>query len=124
LKKYSAKAGKSFKRLAPQTVERLMAYNFPGNTRELENLIERAVIIENGSTLNPGNWLPKQENISFSNEFKTLEANERDHIIEVLEHTRWRVGGPSGAANILNMNDKTLFAKKKRLGIEKHISAK
>lgn len=124
LEKYSVKAGKGFKRLAPQTVESLMAYNFPGNIRELENLIERAVIIENGATLNPGNWLPEQENITPSNEFKTLEANQRDHIIEVLEHTQWRVGGPSGAAKILNVNDKTLFAKMKRLGIEKQISAK
>ena len=124
LEKYAPKAGKGFKRLAPQTVERLMAYNFPGNIRELENLIERAVIIENGTTLNPGNWVPEQENIPLSNEFKSFEANQRDYIIEVLEHTQWRVGGPSGAANILNMNDKTLFAKMKRLGIEKHISSK
>ncbi|MBW8243715.1 sigma 54-interacting transcriptional regulator [Muricauda oceani] len=124
LEKYSVKAGKAFKRLAPQTLEKLMAYNFPGNIRELENLIERAVIIENGTTLNPGNWLPEQENLSLSNEFKSLEANQREYIIGVLEHTQWRVGGPSGAAKILNVNDKTLFAKMKRLGIEKQISAK
>jgi transcriptional regulator with GAF, ATPase, and Fis domain len=124
LEKYAPKAGKGFKRLAPQTVERLMAYNFRGNIRELENLIERAVIIENGTTLNPGNWVPEQENLPLSNEFKSFEANQRDYIIEVLEHTQWRVGGSSGAANILNMNDKTLFAKMKRLGIKKHISSK
>jgi len=124
LEKYSAKAGKGFRHLAPQTVEKLMAYNFPGNIRELENLIERAVIIENGTTLHPGNWLPEQENIPLSNAFKSFEANQRDYIIEVLEHTQWRVGGPDGAAKILHMNDKTLFAKMKRLGIEKHISAK
>lgn len=124
LEKYASKAGKGFKRLAPKTVERLMAYNFPGNIRELENLIERAVIIENGTILNPGNWVPEQENTLLSNEFKSFEANQRDHIVEVLEYTHWRVGGPSGAAKILNMNDKTLFAKMKRLGIEKHNSAK
>src|SRR5690606_35860940 len=89
LEKYAPKAGKDFKRLAPQTVEKLMAYNFPGNIRELENLIERAIIIENGTTLNPGNWVPEQENLPLSNEFKSLEANQRNHIIEVLEHTHW-----------------------------------
>tara|TARA_R110002020_G_scaffold155391_1_gene336391 strand:- start:5851 stop:7974 length:2124 start_codon:yes stop_codon:yes gene_type:complete len=124
LEKYAPKAGKAFDRLAPQTIERLMAYNFPGNIRELENLIERAVIVENGTVLNPGNWVPEQENRPLSNEFKSFEANQRDYIVAVLEHTNWRVGGPGGAAKILNMNEKTLFAKMKRLGIEKHISCR
>ncbi|HEX9804414.1 MAG TPA: sigma 54-interacting transcriptional regulator, partial [Candidatus Dojkabacteria bacterium] len=59
LEKYSAKVGKAFKRLSMKTIAILKDYHFPGNIRELENLIERAVIIENGATLNPGNWIPK-----------------------------------------------------------------
>ncbi len=121
LEKYASKAGKAFKRLSKKTTAALMKYNFPGNIRELENLIERAVIIENGTTLQPGNWIPNGESISLKEDFKSLEAMQRDYIIKVLEKTNWRVSGPKGAAAILDMKDKTLFAKMKRLGIEKEI---
>ena len=124
LEKYSAKAGKNFRRLSKKTIEALMDYNFPGNIRELENLIERAVIVENGTTLNPGSWMPEQEIIAASGDFKSFEAKQRDYIIEVLDHTDWRVSGPNGAAKILKMKDKTLFAKMKRLGIEKSVGLK
>ncbi len=124
LNKYSSKAGKSFKKLSKQTERKLLAYDYPGNIRELENLIERAVIIENGTTLNPGSWIPEVETESSSQNFKTIDQHQRDYIIEVLNHTNWRVGGPRGAASILNIHDKTLFARMKKLGIEKQISAK
>ncbi len=124
LEKYSVKAGKVFKRLSKKTIAKLMEYDFPGNIRELENLIERAVIIENGTTLQPGSWMPTSNGAIMTKGFKTLEDSQRDHIIEVLNHTNWRVSGPKGAANILNMKDKTLFAKMKRLGIEKQVILK
>ena len=124
LEKYSAKAGKVFKRLSKRTIEALLNYNFPGNIRELENLIERAVIIESGTTLNPGSWIPKSVAEISSTDFKSFEDMQKTYIIDVLNHTKWRVSGPKGAANILNMKDKTLFAKMKRLGIEKKISPK
>lgn len=124
LEKYSAKAGKAFKRLSKRTIEALMAYNFPGNIRELENLIERAVIIESGTTLNPGSWIPKSDAQISSEDFKSFESMQRDYIIDVLNYTNWRVSGPKGAATILNMKDKTLFAKMKRLGIEKQVGLK
>lgn len=124
LEKYSAKAGKAFKRLSKKTISALMEYNFPGNIRELENLIERAVIIESGTTLNPGNWIPEFKISNSSQDFKSFEMMQRDYIIDVLNHTNWRVSGKKGAATILNMKDKTLFAKMKRLGIEKKIMLK
>jgi len=124
LEKYSAKAGKSFKRLSKKAIAQLMAYGYPGNIRELENLIERAVIIENGNTLHPGDWMPKMEMGPASQDFKSLETVQRDHIIAVLNHTNWRVSGPKGAALLLNVKDKTLFAKMKRLGIQKKVSLK
>ena len=101
-----------------------MNYSFPGNIRELENLIERAVIIEKGTTLNPGDWMPKTNADIPSSDFKSFEAMQREYIIKVLRHTHWRVSGPKGAAAILNLKDKTLFAKMKRLGIEKQIVLK
>lgn len=124
LEKYSAKAGKSFKRLSKKTMASLMKYHFPGNIRELENLIERAVIIERGSTLNPGSWLPVIDKEVVSEDFKPFEVMQREYIIKVLDKTNWRVSGPKGAAAILNMKDKTLFAKMKRLGIEKKVGLK
>ncbi|UOY08948.1 sigma 54-interacting transcriptional regulator [Muricauda sp. SCSIO 64092] len=124
LKKYSARAGKSFKRLSKKTIAALMNYTFPGNIRELENLIERAVIIENGTILNPGTWIPNGGAAEFKEDLKSFEAMQRDYIIKVLEKTNWRVSGPKGAAAILDMKDKTLFAKMKRLGIEKEVRLK
>ncbi|MGB3150547.1 MAG: sigma 54-interacting transcriptional regulator, partial [Maribacter sp.] len=124
LEKYSAKAGKAFKRLSKKTIDALMAYNFPGNIRELENLIERAVIIESGTTLNPGSWIPKTGASINKDDFKSFEEMQRDYIIAVLDHTNWRVSGVHGAGTILKMKDKTLFAKIKRLGIEKEIRLK
>jgi PAS domain S-box-containing protein len=124
LEKYAAKAGKHFTRLSKKTIDRFMAYDFPGNIRELENLVERAVIIEKGPTLNPGSWLPKTSNLSHTEDFMSFEQMQRDYIVKILNHTNWRVSGPKGAATILNLKDKTLFAKMKRLGIEKKITLK
>ncbi|MEM9389535.1 MAG: sigma 54-interacting transcriptional regulator [Bacteroidota bacterium] len=124
LQKYSAKAGKSFKKIPKATIDALMKYSFPGNIRELENLIERAVIIEEETALKPGDWLPEVKTTVVKDDFKSFEEIQRDYIIKVLEHTHWRVSGPSGAATILDMKDKTLFAKIKRLGIEKEVKFK
>lgn len=124
LEKYAKKAGKVFNRVSKDTIEALLNYNFPGNIRELENMIERAVIVENGPTLKPGNWIPHKDIPASSMGFKSFEAIQKEYIIEVLDHTNWRVSGPSGAAKILKIKDKTLFAKMKRLGIEKKIGLK
>jgi len=119
LEKYSAKAGKAFKRLSKKTVDALMAYNYPGNIRELENLIERAVIVESGTTLNIGSWMPTELKTNKPLELLTFEEIQTQHIIEVLKRTKGKVSGVNGAAGILDMNAKTLFAKIKKLGIEK-----
>ncbi|MDT7829910.1 sigma 54-interacting transcriptional regulator [Pricia sp. S334] len=121
LEKYSAKAGKSFRRLSKKTVNALMAYSFPGNIRELENLIERAVIVESGTTLNIGSWMPTEsesESIRTGG-LLTFEEAQRQHIIRALKQTDGKVSGIGGAAGILDMNAKTLFARIKKLGIEK-----
>ncbi|MBC73562.1 MAG: hypothetical protein CMH47_15140 [Muricauda sp.] len=124
LEKLAAKAGKNFKRLSNDSIDALMNYNFPGNIRELENMIERAVIVETGPTLKPGGWIPENDMLAASSEFRSFEAIQREYIIDVLDHTNWRVSGPNGAAKILRLKDKTLFAKMKRLGIEKKVGLK
>jgi len=124
LDKYSKKVGKSFKRLSKQALDLLLDYHFPGNIRELENLIERAVIVEDGTTLKAGDWLPKHNTATLPDTFKSFVDVQRDYIINVLDYTKWRVSGPTGAAKILEMNDKTLFARMKKLGIEKQVGLK
>lgn len=125
LQKYTVKAGKSFKRLSKKAIEKLMLYDFPGNIRELENLIERAVIVEDGTTLFPGSWMPENKQVkSRTNSFKSFEEMQRDYIYEVLVSTNGKVSGVGGAAEVLNMKDKTLFARMKKLGIEKKLILK
>lgn len=122
LEKYSTKAGKSFKRLSKKTIDVLMEYTFPGNIRELENLIERAVIIEEGNTLYPGSWLPDIKSMKKpGDDLISFEEMQRRYIIKILSETNGKVSGKNGAAEILQMKDKTLFAKMKKLGIEKKV---
>ncbi len=124
LEKYTAKAGKAFKRVSKKTIDALMKYSFPGNIRELENLIERAVIIEDGTTLYPGAWLPETKGAKAKDDgLVSFEAMQRDYILRVLGTTKGKVSGAGGAAEILQMNYKTLFAKMKKLGIEKKMLA-
>lgn len=125
LEKYSAKAGKGFKRISKKTIQALMGYPFPGNIRELENLIERAVIIEEGNTLFPGDWIPSVKGKNALEEaFVPFDEMQKNYIIKVLGETKGKVSGPGGAAEILKMKDKTLFAKMKKLGIEKKVVMK
>ena len=120
LEKYSAKSGKSFKRVSTKTINVLEKYHFPGNIRELENIIERAVILESGNTLYPGSWIPQNDTLSPSDKpFLTFEELQKQYILEVLFHTNWRVSGEKGAAKILGLKDKTLFAKMTILRIKK-----
>ncbi|MEL7001844.1 MAG: sigma 54-interacting transcriptional regulator [Bacteroidota bacterium] len=125
LEKYSAKAGKPFKRISKKTIDLFMRYSFPGNIRELENLIERAVIVEEGNTLFPGSWMPASKMAKVVDDsFKSFEDMQKDYIQRVLVSTNGKVSGPGGAAEILDMKDKTLFAKMKKLGIEKKVVVK
>lgn len=122
LEKYAARTGKYFKGLSSKAIDKLLSYNFPGNIRELENLIERAVIIEEGAILKPGSWMPETSDLGITDDFKSFEQLQKDYIVKVLTYTHWRVCGKDGAASILEMNPKTLFSKMKRLGIERKIS--
>ena len=119
LGKFSNRSGKAFKRLSKKTIDQLMNYDFPGNIRELENLIERAVIIENGTTLFPGSWMPTASENKKASKLATFEEAQKQHIIAALKHSNGKVSGKGGAAGVLDMNAKTLFAKMKKLGIEK-----
>jgi transcriptional regulator with GAF, ATPase, and Fis domain len=118
ISKYSAKTGKQFKETSQKVMDRLMDYNWPGNIRELENIIERAVIVCEGNRITMGNWIPENHK-GDDNTLLTLEENERKHILRALKTTNWRVSGKRGAARLLGMKRTTLQARMKKLGIER-----
>ena len=97
----------------------LANYDWPGNIRELENLIERAVILSPGPELRVPLAELKPTAVAPSDGTTTLEAAEHDHILKVLKETKWVVGGLSGAAARLGMKRTTLQAKMRKLGISR-----
>ncbi len=121
-KKHEGKIGRSVSSVSEKAMKALMAYNWPGNIRELENIIERALILSMDGQLDYGDWVPVQavENDELSGtELKKLEDLERDHILAALKKTAWRVSGEKGAAKLLGLNATTLEARMKKLGIKR-----
>lgn len=121
-KKYSEKIGKKIDSVSQLTIDRLMQYPFPGNVRELQNIIERAVIQNNGAILKlTSNLLGKStfRSPNSSDKLKTFEEMQKEYILKVLKHTRWKVSGRNGASEILGMNSNTLESKMRKLGIKR-----
>ena len=138
LSKYNDKLNRRVKRIKPQDLERLRRYAFPGNIRELENIVERALILSNGEVLElssdglteltPGNGPTPDpshatqpgEDAFAADTFVDLETLQRDYIESVLRYTNGKVSGPGGAAEVLGLNPQTLFSKMRRLGVRRH----
>jgi two-component system response regulator HydG len=101
-------------------MDTLMSHDWPGNIRELEHSIERAVLLTPGNTIKEI-FLSKNSPAIDSNEnkIKTMEENERDHIIDVLRKCNGKIFGKGGAAEILEMNASTLNSRIRKLGIAK-----
>jgi chemotaxis protein methyltransferase CheR len=118
IKKISKRMGKTIEVIPDSAMRTLQDYHWPGNVRELENVLERAVINSSGFKLRIVDELKKSYKDLSKNQ-KTLEAVERDHIIRILEQTRWKVSGKNSAAEILGLNRSTLRARMKKLGIQK-----
>jgi formate hydrogenlyase transcriptional activator len=118
--KYGRKMGKVITRIPHDLMKKLERYQWPGNIRELENVIERAVIVSLGPTLQLADKLigGLPENILSGRE-GSLSAVERAYIIKVLEQTHWKIHGPNGAAQILGLNPSTLRSRMKKLQIKK-----
>jgi formate hydrogenlyase transcriptional activator len=127
LEKSSRKLGKAFEGVAPEFIERAMAYHWPGNVRELENVIERAAILSRGPLLEPLGWsLAREHDESLAgatpqaaSSIKTLLDMEREHIQRALEQSRWVVEGSHGAARALGIKPSTLRGRMRKLGIQK-----
>ena len=114
----SLQMGKKIETIPQHTLDKLFNYSWPGNIRELRNVIERAVISTNGTKLQILDALTDKEN-SNNAEFKTMVQFERDHILSVLKFCKWRIEGEKGAAKILNMHPNTLRNRMIKLGIER-----
>jgi DNA-binding NtrC family response regulator len=122
--RYSRDAGKNVKRVSEKSVEVLQAYSWPGNIRELQNVIERSIILSDAETLTfdetwfssrPAGTDGAQEPLP-----DQLGAQEKAMIESALAETQGRVSGPSGAAAKLRLPPSTLESKIRSLGIDKH----
>ncbi len=113
----SKRLGKGIRRIPDAVIEELQSYHWPGNIRELENVIERAVISSEGSVLTLADRLTPGESPMAPPGPQNLQALEREHILRVLEQTRWRIEGKGGAANLLGLNPSTLRGRMRKLGI-------
>jgi PAS domain S-box-containing protein len=123
LDKYAMKIGKKVTGISEISMQRLQAYRWPGNIRELENVIERAIILGDNATIEIGPEQLTARN-QLTDKFETastasFEAVSRQHIQSVLEQTNWIIEGENGAAKLLNMQPSTLRYRMKKLGIVK-----
>lgn len=129
LKIHAREAGKAISGFSKEVMHTLLHYSWPGNVRELQNIVERTVLLTEGPEIDQ---LPMQAEsrrpadsvAADTKKIKTMEENERDHIITVLEKCNWKISGKGGAAELLDINANTLFSRIKKLGIEKNISTR
>ncbi|TLY19405.1 MAG: GAF domain-containing protein [Nitrospirae bacterium] len=115
--KHARRMNKRIEAIPTETMLMLSKYHWPGNIRELENLIERAVILSHGPDLHVPLAELRIPDTAPANGVETLEAAEREHIQRALEQSNWVIGGPSGAATRLGMKRTTLQSKMRKLGI-------
>ena len=121
LKYYAPKMGKDFTKILKEDMERLTQYPWPGNIRELENIIERGVILSNGPVFR----VPELDIQAVApapapeKGITTLKESEYRHILWCLQEARWKIRGPGGAAELLDIHPSTLDFRMKKLGIKK-----
>ncbi|HEX7902456.1 MAG TPA: sigma-54 dependent transcriptional regulator [Chitinophagaceae bacterium] len=104
-----------------EVIREMESYEWPGNVRELENLMQRTALLTKGPIVTEFFLKPELPKANFSDtKVKSIIENERDHIIATLKSCNWKVYGPGGAAELLDMNVSTLNSRIKKLGIEKN----
>jgi len=116
---YARRMGRQIDQVSPETMSELTSYPWPGNIRELQNFIERSVILTSGNVLeSPLASLRNAAEVESLGPI-TMEDAERDHIRKTLEQTRWVVSGPNGAAARLGIKRSTLYFRMQKLGISR-----
>ncbi|WP_375293171.1 sigma 54-interacting transcriptional regulator [Bradyrhizobium sp. sGM-13] len=121
VKEFSNSMGKPIEDIAEDSMAALRDYPWPGNIRELRNVIERAMILARGPTLHIKLGHTTLRPQAAGSTTGTLEAAERTHILQVLEQCGWRIRGSNGAAELLDVKPTTLESRMKKLGIVQHI---
>ncbi|TKC65737.1 AAA family ATPase [Pedobacter hiemivivus] len=122
--RFSKKMGKQINKISKAAMDELTRYNWPGNIRELEHLIERSILLTESDIIKEIPLpMPTAKSLLVSSgmvfSLKTIDENERDHILSVLKYCRGRIGGEGGAAEKLGVPKSTLNSKIKRLGIRR-----
>ncbi|MBS1522493.1 MAG: sigma 54-interacting transcriptional regulator [Bacteroidetes bacterium] len=124
ISRFAKKAGRKISVLSNKALKDMMLYDWPGNIRELEHLIERSILLNEGETLryihlpvSANQQQPCPEKTEFI--IRTIDDNERNHIMQTLDYCKGRVGGYMGAAELLGVPASTLFSKMKKLGIRR-----
>ena len=115
--RYARKLGRKYETVSKLTMEALQEHSWPGNVRELEHVIERAVITSPGPVLQLADRVELEAAVTLP--LKGLRAVEREHILDVLEKTSWKIDGTSGAATLLGLHPSTLRFRLKKLGIKR-----
>ena len=113
---FSSRMGKKITKLPRRTMEMLQRYSWPGNIRELRNVLEHGVILSADEVLRVAILSDSPQAVPAA---KTLAESEREHILKVFEKTHGRVKGPNGAAELLGINPGTLYSRMRKLGIPK-----
>jgi len=116
VQEFSEKMGKKIETIPKKSMELLQSYEWPGNVRELRNVIERAMIVTQGTSLHIE--IPKSID-STNKQDMGLDEFEKNHIIDVLSRTGWKVRGKNGAAELLRLKPSTLESKMHKLGIKR-----
>jgi transcriptional regulator with PAS, ATPase and Fis domain len=116
VRKLEKRMGKEIETISKKTMHALQSYSWPGNIRELKNIIEHAMILSKDDALvvSLPDAVPPETNVS-----QNLHDIERMHVVSVLEKVGWRLGGKGGAAEALGLKRTTLQAKMKKLGIKR-----
>ena len=130
--KFARRMGRPFEPLTAENLQRLKTYNWPGNIRELQNVIERAAITHQNGRFNLNRVLPETAAVTGtgngdlaeigSKKIRTAEDMlilERQNLILALESTNWQVAGKNGAANLLQLPPSTLSSRMKALAIQR-----
>ena len=120
LGKFAKSLGKEIRGVSQNSMEHLCRYGWPGNIRELQNVIERAVVLAKGPVVQiDQSLLRSDDSLSGAVSIDTLESNERRHILRALNETRWVIHGKKGAAELLGINPSTLRSRIEKLGIKR-----
>lgn len=123
IRRFAKQAGRQITTFSSRALQDMISYSWPGNIRELEHLIERSVLLSSGDTIKqihlPSTKQLPQNADTDDVSLKTIDENERDHILRTLKFCGGKLSGSGGAAQILGVPTGTLYSKMKRLNIKR-----